>query len=502
MLEGSSPVRLNATKCEWKPVEDLQPNWEDLRDSNFDKLMDAWQEQAAELRAGEAYREFLIRLRRQWAIETGILERLYSLSDGATKTLIEKGFDSALIGHDDTDKDPTEVLDMIQDQMSVVEGLYAFISGERPFSKSYIRELHCALTEHQIAYDAVDTLGSRVKRAMPKGEWKMLPNKIASPDGRELMTCPPEQVEAEMDRLVQMHEEHERWHVPPYIEAAWLHHRFVCMHPFTDGNGRVARCLATLVLLKAGWFPLVVTRSDRAEYIISLRQADSGDMRRLVALFVNLQKLAIRQAWQLSEELQYEQKAVSNILSAVKNRFTQIREAEESQKKQVLTLADTLFVMADSRVKELKDEVKEAIGEWGRQYDAFCTSADRTDPRAGYYYIQIVECAKEFEYFANLQVYQAWVNLSIKTNARTEILLAIHGMGKGPTGVIACSAMYYTRQTSAYDEPSVSHVTPLSDEPFTFTYRDDPSDVQRRFRSWFDDRLILGLDRWRKSLGA
>ena len=42
------------------------------------------------------------------------------------------------------------------------------------------------------------------------------------------------------------------------MEAAWLHHRFVQIHPFQDGNGRIARALSTLIFVKAGWFPLVV----------------------------------------------------------------------------------------------------------------------------------------------------------------------------------------------------------------------------------------------------
>lgn len=52
--------------------------------------------------------------------------------------------------------------------------------------------------------------------------------------------------------------------VSPEVEAAWLHHRFTQIHPFQDGNGRIARLLASLVFIKAGWFPLVVTRDDRA----------------------------------------------------------------------------------------------------------------------------------------------------------------------------------------------------------------------------------------------
>ena len=38
--------------------------------------------------------------------------------------------------------------------------------------------------------------------------------------------------------------------VAPEVEAAWLHHRFTQIHPFQDGNGRIARALATLIFVK------------------------------------------------------------------------------------------------------------------------------------------------------------------------------------------------------------------------------------------------------------
>ena len=88
------------------------------------------------------------------------------------------------------------------------------------------------------------------------------------------------------------------------------------------------------------------------------------------------------------------------------------------------------------------------------------------------------------------------------TGTRTEILFAFHGMGKSSTGVIACAAMYYTKQASDGGDTMIGEVIPLAEDPFTLTYTENPTDVQRRFRDWVNDRVILGLDRWRKALGA
>lgn len=486
----------------WQPIQDLPTNWTDLKNLQVEALVTAWHEQAKQLRGKHSYTEFLRRLRRQWAIETGILERLYALSDGATKTLIEKGLDAAFIGHEDTDRNPSDVLVIIQDQHAAIEGLYQFISGERPLGTSYIKELHRTLTEHQLHYHARDTLGQEVKRTLPRGEWKKLPNNVEGPGNFKFEFCPPEHVDAEMERLIKIHETHEKWDVPPYVEAAWLHHAFTLVHPFTDGNGRVARCLATLVFLKHDWFPLVVTRSDRDEYITSLRQADKGDLRRLINLFITLQGRAIREAFSLSEELAYEHVAISNILDAVKGRFSRLRQERETQKKQVLVIADTLQTQVAERLKQVAEEVTAAIVSEGIGFKSYSTNATRNAYNAGYNYIQTVGCAKALGYFANLEVYQAWADLTILTGTRTEILFAFHGMGKGSTGVIACSAMYYTKQASESGEAMISEVVPLSDEPFTLTYQEEPTQVEKRFRQWVNDRIILGLDYWRKAVGA
>jgi cell filamentation protein, protein adenylyltransferase len=71
--------------------------------------------------------------------------------------------------------------------------------------------------------------------------------------------------------------------------AAWLrtvpdtpataftaHRRLVDIHPFNDGNGRTARLLMNLILLRGGYPPVAVRPGDRAAYINALQTAQSG----------------------------------------------------------------------------------------------------------------------------------------------------------------------------------------------------------------------------------
>jgi Fic family protein len=60
------------------------------------------------------------------------------------------------------------------------------------------------------------------------------------------------------------------------ITAFTAHRRLVAIHPFNDGNGRTARLLMNLILIRAGYPPVAVRPEDRLEYIRSLQQEQGG----------------------------------------------------------------------------------------------------------------------------------------------------------------------------------------------------------------------------------
>lgn len=60
-------------------------------------------------------------------------------------------------------------------------------------------------------------------------------------------------------------------------ETAFVaHRRLVDIHPFNDGNGRTARLLMNLVLIRGGYPPVAVRPEDRLDYVRSLQQAQAG----------------------------------------------------------------------------------------------------------------------------------------------------------------------------------------------------------------------------------
>jgi Fic family protein len=64
---------------------------------------------------------------------------------------------------------------------------------------------------------------------------------------------------------------------PDTPEAAFFaHRRLVDIHPFNDGNGRTARLLMNLILIRGGYPPVAVRPADRAAYIRGLQQHQNG----------------------------------------------------------------------------------------------------------------------------------------------------------------------------------------------------------------------------------
>jgi Fic family protein len=77
-------------------------------------------------------------------------------------------------------------------------------------------------------------------------------------------------------------------HNPPpcIVKAAVFHHRFVWIHPFFDGNGRTARLLSNLLLMKEGFPPAIILKNDRKKYYEALEKANQRNYAKLAFLFM------------------------------------------------------------------------------------------------------------------------------------------------------------------------------------------------------------------------
>ncbi|MBN1157435.1 Fic family protein [Candidatus Woesearchaeota archaeon] len=80
----------------------------------------------------------------------------------------------------------------------------------------------------------------------------------------------------EMTGLMRWMKNQKRMH--PVELAAYIHHLFIAIHPFIDGNGRTARLLLNYMLMKSGFPPICIKREERIKYTDYLEYARDGNM--------------------------------------------------------------------------------------------------------------------------------------------------------------------------------------------------------------------------------
>ncbi len=440
-------------------------------------------------------------LRREWAIETGIIERLYTLDEGTTRLLIEQGIDASLIPHDDQQEPPELVAGMIADHLDAVEWLFDVIKERRPLSTSFVKELHQLMTRKQEFAAGIDVFGRRTKINLLHGDYKRRPNNPTRSDGKIHQYCPPEQVVSEMDRLLEMHGAHTESGTAPEVSAAWLHHRFVQIHPFQDGNGRVARTIASLVLLRAGMFPLVVTNKDRDRYLEVLGEADAGDLAPLIILVTQLQKKWLVRALGITSAVRSEAEHLDQVIESIGESLDRREQAQQENLDIAKETAETLLSHAVKTLEDIRVRLEAQVR--SEQFERSVStdfSHDRDVQRRGYYRYQVVETARHFEYFANARAYHSWARLVIETEqGRSEILLSFHGVNREYRGLLGASVCFFRRQNGDVSEPQILELQPACDEMFQINYSEAAESVLRRFEPWLRHSLLKGLDQFRLS---
>lgn len=475
----------------WNPstgVTGLEGGTERLAATEISGIRAVWEDQRTLLQGTKLLHDFNERLGREWAIETGVIENLYEVERGVTQTLIEQGFRAELLTHGSTNRPREFVLKLLADQKSALDGVFDFVKSERALSTSWIRELHAVLLRSQEVTEGVDSFGRDVEISLIKGDWKKLPNSPVR-DGVLYEYCPPEQVASEMDRLVAMHAEHGARGAPTEVQAAWLHHRFTQIHPFQDGNGRIARAIASLVLIKGGLFPLVVTRDDRTNYLDALEAADDGDLKPLVDMIARLQRVRFAKAIAISEAVRSEKaderEALAGLLEAVNKKAGERRREYATVQERAEDIKENLY----TRLEEIRPEIRNALQRVVHSGNATVGIAkEKTDH---YYRAQIIQNAKEhLNYYANFSQYRSWVSLNMWWERQARLVFAIHGIGYEFSGSLICAPFLEFRDKGE-DEETRSTLAPVAEEGFIFFHNEKKEAMLDRFLPW--RKQVIGV---------
>ena len=214
------------------------------------------------------------KLRLDWNYHSNAIEG-NSLSLGETRAFLMHGITAK-------GKPFKDYLD-IRGHDQVIELLADLVHNEEELTESFIRELHKLLLGEAYVERFKGTDGVLMSRKIEVGQYKTTPNHVITASGMVQYFATPQETPSRMAELVQWYR-HERdmKDLHPLILAAGVHHRFVAIHPFDDGNGRLARILMNLILMQAGYLPIVLRTEQRSEYFLALSHADAGDLSDLI----------------------------------------------------------------------------------------------------------------------------------------------------------------------------------------------------------------------------
>jgi Fic family protein len=246
----------------------MNPNFETI-----DALKAEWD--ALQPLSPENERRLWQKLRLEWNYHSNHIE-------GNTLTY---GETELLLLHDQTHGNHTlrEYEEMKAHDVGIAHLLTLANDKSRLIGESDIRDLNKLILKEPFWKPAQTADGKPSRKQIIPGDYKTSPNNVITATGELFEFAPPTEVPARMQGLVKwLDASLNEGALHPVAIAARLHHDFVLIHPFDDGNGRVARMLVNYVLMRQGHPPLVVPTERKKDYLVALRLADAGDISELI----------------------------------------------------------------------------------------------------------------------------------------------------------------------------------------------------------------------------
>jgi len=162
--------------------------------------------------------------------------------------------------------------------------------NERPLSELFIKELNKTILVKSFWKDAVSQNGIPTRKKIEIGQYKTSPNSVLLKNGEIHEYASPEETPALIRDLLNWYQD-KKEELHPVQLAVELHYKFVCIHPFDDGNGRVSRLLMNYILLKHNYPMVIIKSEDKQSYLTALQKADTGDLMSLIE-YVEKQAIA------------------------------------------------------------------------------------------------------------------------------------------------------------------------------------------------------------------
>ncbi len=200
----------------------------------------------------------LVQLRNLWTHASTAIEG-NTLTLGETAFVLQEGL--TISGK------PLKDHEEVVGHARAIDLVYQLVENDTGLSQDRLFSLHRAVQTRQV----IDVY-------KPVGAWKKEPNStVMVIDDRQIVFeyAPPGDVPGLMEKWFELYNnllgsvasEDSAKALDAYVD---LHVSFVRIHPFFDGNGRLARLLANIPVLKAGLPPIIIPKTQRKTYIDAL----------------------------------------------------------------------------------------------------------------------------------------------------------------------------------------------------------------------------------------
>lgn len=144
-----------------------------------------------------------------------------------------------------------------------------------PLTETFIRQLHHTLLREDYTLYRQLPDGTTTSYVIHAGVYKTRPNSVITVTGERFEYASPEETPALMTDLVEWYNiEEQKAELSPIELAAVFHYRYIRIHPFEDGNGRIARLLVNYILTRHHYPMIVVKSKDKDRYLTALNRCD------------------------------------------------------------------------------------------------------------------------------------------------------------------------------------------------------------------------------------
>jgi Fic family protein len=191
-----------------------------------------------------------------------------TLTYGQTELLL-------LFGKVSGEGDLKEFVDMKASQVTVEMVKEAVQDKSMPLTQNFIRQLHKVLLREDYTVYRDLPGGGATSYTVHAGQYKTRPNSVITRYGDRFEYASPEETPSLMSDLVDWYNAAEQsGNLSPVELAALFHYRYIRIHPFEDGNGRIARLMANYILARHGWPMIVIRNRKKSEYLDALHRSD------------------------------------------------------------------------------------------------------------------------------------------------------------------------------------------------------------------------------------